>query len=462
MAIKIWDKDLVKRYIVAPDWSVKSIKKVFYCKDNAGTVVQIWGEWIIPPDVDYHIMHDFTGWMPSWWTSWWGWWWGWGWGTASGGWLHWWRARWNQMPDLTNAIRIKIVYNLDVNWNSELKGQIKRGDDIYYWTTMWNDWWQTQNLHSLYFPYENTQEIFTSFPAWTYIITTDMDLLEFTATQELECPPFWRVDSSEISITPEDVALIRTWKIFDVLADSSTLLHKVDFYVWYWHSEQWWIPEWYAMPTASAYEQLQNKLTSMWVPWQYRYHVLHMPLVWFWGYDSTARYDFWYSTYMRTPSPYGDTAATSWHITQSWASMFRSDWRGYWQPVRAFKDVYVEPDNTWRIEWWNLWWAWIFWNQHLWLISINDWNGYNITMSDKNLWATIAWSYWDNMTDANCWYYYQWWNCYWFSFTWWFTTDTQCVDTTGYWHWNYYNRAVYVLRVWDWTCSPNDALWLPN
>ena len=442
MSIKIWWANLIKRYI---NW--QSIKKVMY------NWQQIWGEWIIPPPVDYHIIWDFTWWMPNWWIS--------TWGSVSGGWLRNWGARWNQMPDLTNAIRIKIVYNIDVDWDSELSWEIKRGDNTYYGTTMGNDGWLTQNLHSLFFPYENTSETFTSFPAWTYIITADMDLLALTAIQELECPPLGHVENSEISITQEDVNLIRTWKVFDIFANASTVVHKIDFYVRYWHSEQQWIPEGYAMPTASAYEELTNKLNELNVPQYDWYKMLHMPLVGYWSRDSTDRVWFWTSTFMRTLSPSTGGGSTSWHITTGSANIFRNDWRGYWQPVRAFKDQYIAPDNTWTVEWWSLWWAWIFWNQRLWLISITDWNDFNLTMSDKNLWATIAWSYWDELVDANCWLYYQWWNCYWFSFTWWFTTDTQCVDTTGYWYWNYYSRAVYVFGT-DWSCSPNDALWDPN
>ena len=441
MTIKIWWANLIKRYI---NW--QSIKKVMY------NWQQIWGEWIIPPPVDYHIIGDFQGWMPSGWTS--------TWGTVSGGWLRNWGARWNQMPDLTNAIRIKIVYNIDVDWDSELSWEIKRGDNTYYGTTMGNDGWLTQNLHSLFFPYENTSETFTSFPAWTYIITADMDLIALTAIQELECPPLGHVENSEISITQEDVNLIRTWKVFDIFANASTVVHKIDFYVWYWHSEQQWIPEGYAMPTASAYEELQNKLEAMWIhKWNF-YIVLHMPLVGFWSYQDTSRNSFWESTFMWTMTP-SNGGSTSWCIGLYDSYMFPGDWRGYWQPVRAFKDEYIAPDSTWVVEHWSLWWAWVFWNQRLWLISVTDWADYNITMSDKNLWATIAWSYWDELVDANCWLYYQWWNCYGFSFTWWFTTDTQCVDTTGYWYWNYYSRAVYVL--WsDWSCNRNDWLWDPN
>lgn len=441
MTIKIWWANLIKRYI---NW--QSIKKVMY------NWQQIWGEWIIPPPVDYHIIWDFQGWMPSGWTS--------TWGSISGGWLRNWGARWNQMPDLTNAIRIKIVYNIDVDWDSELSWEIKRGDNTYYGTTMGNDGWLTQNLHSLFFPYENTSETFTSFPAWTYIITADMDLVALTAIQELECPPLGHVEDSEISITQEDVNLIRTWTVFDILANASTVIHKIDFYVWYWHSEQQWLPEGYAMPTGEAYYELINKLTSMGVAWNQVYKILHMPLVWYWHYQDTDRSGVWSSTFMWTSSPYCNSATSMW-ISDSGVDMTWRDWRGFWQPVRAFKNEYVAPDNTWTVEYWNLWWAWIFRSQRLWLISITDWNDYNLTMSDKNLWATMAWSYWDALTDANCWLYYQWWNCYWFSFAWWFTTDTQCVDTAGYWYWNYYSRAVYVLRG-DWSCNQNDWLWDPN
>ena len=55
---------------------------------------------------------------------------------------------------------------------------------------------------------------------------------------------------------------------------------------------------------------------------------------------------------------------------------------------------------------------WIYYNENLWLISYSvDWQNW-ITIADKNLWATQVYNYWDVMTEANCWKFYQWWNNY--------------------------------------------------
>ena len=48
------------------------------------------------------------------------------------------------------------------------------------------------------------------------------------------------------------------------------------------------------------------------------------------------------------------------------------------------------------------------------ILTNNDWTN-SITIMDKNLWASIVYNRWDELSESNCWKYYQWWNkIFWF------------------------------------------------
>lgn len=113
--------------------------------------------------------------------------------------------------------------------------------------------------------------------------------------------------------------------------------------------------------------------------------------------------------------------------------------------VRWFKDSPVIPTLSWtKLYWTSIEAGWIFWNSPEWLISLSsDWQTW-ITIQDKNLWATQVWNSWDNCSEANCGKYYQWWNCYWFSFTWSITTSSTKVNASWYWPWNYYTSSTFI------------------
>lgn len=94
--------------------------------------------------------------------------------------------------------------------------------------------------------------------------------------------------------------------------------------------------------------------------------------------------------------------------------------------------------------------AGIYHNPSLGLISLSS-DGENwITIADKNLWATQVWNEWDEVTQENCWWFFQTWNNYMFPFSWpekkWYIT----VDFSQYWPWNYYSCDTFWL---------NDAVW---
>lgn len=79
---------------------------------------------------------------------------------------------------------------------------------------------------------------------------------------------------------------------------------------------------------------------------------------------------------------------------------------------------------------------------------------------DKNLWATTVFNQWDTVSDANCGYFYQWWNNYGFPHSWTVITSSTQVDASNYWPWNYYLDSTFIIWNWgDWSTIQNDNLW---
>jgi hypothetical protein len=130
----------------------------------------------------------------------------------------------------------------------------------------------------------------------------------------------------------------------------------------------------------------------------------------------------------------------------------------YAHSIRQFKDSPVIPDSTWTTlyDWSSVAiWAWIFYNATLWLISISwDWTNW-ITITDKNLWATVVYNSWDTLSEANCGYLYQWGNNYWFSYNWDVATSSTSVDASDYGPWNYYSSSTFIKGSWAWSNPVN-------
>jgi len=93
-----------------------------------------------------------------------------------------------------------------------------------------------------------------------------------------------------------------------------------------------------------------------------------------------------------------------------------------------------------------------------WEITIRN-GDYSITIADKNLWATSVYNTWDTLSETNCGKYYQWWNNYWFAWSWTLTdTSNTKVDTSGYWPSNYYSSNIFINLSWDWSNPSNNNL----
>ena len=102
-------------------------------------------------------------------------------------------------------------------------------------------------------------------------------------------------------------------------------------------------------------------------------------------------------------------------------------------------------------------WAIIQTNYQKWEdLTLNFWD-LDFTIMDRNLWAFKP-SEWDIYSDwvnvSILWYYYQWWNNYWFPWTWNIVTKGARVDASIYWTWKYFADSVYINR-WNWTSWDN-------
>ena len=103
-------------------------------------------------------------------------------------------------------------------------------------------------------------------------------------------------------------------------------------------------------------------------------------------------------------------------------------------------------------------------NFEYWMISIADPSNSNqwITMMDRNLWATMAWT-WCGITDlSTCWYHYQRWNNYWFDYL---KSSQEAIN------WSEYQQKIDVSQLdeyssssfisWDpsWTTTDKNLWW---
>lgn len=160
----------------------------------------------------------------------------------------------------------------------------------------------------------------------------------------------------------------------------------------------------------------------------------------------------WSSSLSGNDAYYLSINSSNFNVTHSY--------RSFGFGVRCFKDEYVNPDNTWTVEAGTLWGAGIFHNSTLWLISVTNGSDKNITMKDKNEWATVVYNDGDTLSESNCWKYYQRWNYYWFQFTWTLPkTSSTKVNTTWYGGSNpYYSDTFINAPSSDWSNPSNDNL----
>lgn len=235
-----------------------------------------------------------------------------------------------------------------------------------------------------------------------------------------------------------------------------------------WPCDIWYhVPtkdEWQSVITAGVTIWAFNDSTSWWNNRTTFCTYLHLPWRYFrsrttWNvYDNTEnRYcQYWTSSFYSTSKYWRRMMVTSYEIQlqNEWPTTF-----GLY--LRAFKDTPATPDSSWTTVYdWSgtAAWAWIFYNATLWLISISS-DGTNwITIKDKNEWATTVYNYWDEVTAANAWWFFQQWNNYMFPFSWGVTTSSTQVNASDYWPWNYYESSTFIGLDDRWDSSKNNDL----
>lgn len=257
-------------------------------------------------------------------------------------------------------------------------------------------------------------------------------------------------------------------------------------HIWTWSMEwikdtQWPCSNGFHVPTDTEWTNLVNAWIDIWVwaSWwwdDFRKKML-MPFAWYRSSTSPSPKNQWVGGYYWASTVSGTGA---YYLKEDAASLTSNTTitRSNWASLRPFANNPVNPLNGEILQegWipidWNLFFGEVIArNETLWLISLtyNEWHDC-ITIADKNLWATEAY-YWDirdseavepTLSQANCGYYFQWWNNYWFPWTGSVATSTAQVNASSYWPWNYYSSSTfryYPIGNRDW-CSPkNDNLW---
>lgn len=223
-------------------------------------------------------------------------------------------------------------------------------------------------------------------------------------------------------------------------------------------------PEWYHIPSKDENSALVSTMQNLWYigSWDDYKRYLFMPYA-----GARESHNQWEPGSVNTSWEYWSVNSTvnSYEAHAFYISDSTVDTTGQWTKktewcsIRPFKNIALVPDDTWRVlhQWSGS--AWIFWNGNEWVISLSS-DGINrISIADKNLWATAVYSYWDELTEANCWKYFQRWNNYGFSFSWELNISSTQVNATNYWP--YYNSDIYITWNNDenWSSSNNNNLW---
>ena len=226
---------------------------------------------------------------------------------------------------------------------------------------------------------------------------------------------------------------------------------------------QWPAPDGFHVPLSSERWNLTTIMSWLWLSsgndWKTK---LHLPFAWYrnkawWLNSQWVNWFYYVSNYF-----WSSDASSSWalELGSGYGAYVTTMQRIFGCSIRAFYDSFVTPESDWTVVAWVLGWAWIFWNQIEWIISITSDGSTWYTIADKNLWATTVYNDWDTLSEANCWKYYQWGNNYGFSFSWGVTTSSNLVDTTWYWPWNYYESDTFIAntRASDWSSDHNPDL----
>ena len=227
---------------------------------------------------------------------------------------------------------------------------------------------------------------------------------------------------------------------------------------------QWPCPDGFHIPLKSEWEAVNNAGIALWAwsssngSWLKTY--LKMPYCW--DRNRTTSNIEWQGSWGNYWVSLADSSDTRLANAFAFDSTYTVVWWKYrttWLCIRAFRNNPIVPDSSWTVlkQW--TWTAWIYYNSTLWLISISSDGTTWYTLADKNLWATTVYNDGNTLSEANCGKYYQFWNNYWFPFTWSVTTSSSQVNAGSYWPWNYYSSSTFIIySTWAWDSSWNNNL----
>jgi hypothetical protein len=190
---------------------------------------------------------------------------------------------------------------------------------------------------------------------------------------------------------------------------------------------QWPCPNGFHIGTKDEWQALVDALTTLWA-----YNVsniktyLKIPDAYYLARSNGTKETRYWTVRMWMSTMTANNVAWAWWIDENNLFVFQADKPGNGFSIRPFKDNPVAPDNT-----WTLITTWIYWSSTLWLISIQNGNGW-ITISDKNLWAT-------NVLDN--WLFYQFWNNTWYTYNATPYVTSKPTLSDNYWPGNYYTGS---------------------
>ena len=246
---------------------------------------------------------------------------------------------------------------------------------------------------------------------------------------------------------------------------------------------RWPCPAWFHVDSYYDWDLTNGIKSALWKSssltleecWTYA----HLPAAWYRNVTSSisSQWTKWY---------YGSYSPGSFYNVPSWSWSY---WSGSWFSIRPIKNQFIEPDIFWkRLSRTNNN-KYICYSPYLWLISIKWWTkpvwssaAQCITISDKNCWATTVYNYWDTLSEANCWKYYQGWNNYWFPWTWtitdkitiwqdwlifaaWFAPWSYSSSTwiyCTYWNWPRYDASYWCRTRWYWIEETRRKIKVPD
>lgn len=232
---------------------------------------------------------------------------------------------------------------------------------------------------------------------------------------------------------------------------------------------RWPCSEWFHIPTEQEWIDTYDILVWLWISLTMRWDqmtYLKLPATWvycYWG-SLTWRNEVWQYRCSDTDNRHRG-------LINYWFY-----WRGasngpknYVCAIRPRKDIPVIPDNSWTVifDWssqatgMSIYDPGIYYNQDDKIISLSsDWENW-ITIADRNVWATQAWT---SKNTACVWKVFQRWNNYWFTYNWssaptFPSTTSTKIDASSYWPSEYSSSTYYDW--WsnqDWAISSNDDL----